>query len=226
MAEMDRKLASRIVQVFFSLILMAAAFFIAAGTLDVPRAWLHFALYFVYLLCNFAVFSIFSPEIIRERSEIKQGTKPWELVFAVLYFVSVLLIYAAAGLDARFGWSYLDLGFCALGVLLFAASAAFITWAMVSNRFFDLMVGNQEGRTAATGGPYAIIRHPGYAGMIVMYASAPLILGSAVSLIPAAALAIAFIWRTGMEDRALQKELAGYAEYAKKSRYRLIPGVW
>jgi protein-S-isoprenylcysteine O-methyltransferase Ste14 len=224
--KMDRKLLSRIIQVLSSLVLMAAVFFIAAGTLDVPRAWLHFALYFVYLLCNFAIFSIFSPNIIRERSEIKQGTKPWELVFAALYFVSVLLIYTVAGLDIRFGWSYLDLSFCILGVLLYAASAAFITWAMVSNKFFDLMVAKQEGREVATGGPYAFIRHPGYAGMIVMYSSASFTLGSAVSLIPAAILAISFIWRTYMEDRTLMKELKGYREYAKNVRYRLIPGIW
>jgi protein-S-isoprenylcysteine O-methyltransferase Ste14 len=226
MAGMNMKLPNRIIQVLSGLVLMAAAFFIAAGTLGVPRAWLHFALYSAYLVANFAVFYKLAPGIIRERSEIKQGTKPWELVFAALYTVSVFAIYAAAGLDARFGWSYLDLSFCILGILLFAASSAFISWAMVSNKFFDLTVAKQEGRKAVNSGPYAIIRHPGYAGMIVMYASAPLVLGSAVSLIPAAILAIAFIWRTALEDATLQKELDGYAEYAKKVKYRLIPGIW
>jgi protein-S-isoprenylcysteine O-methyltransferase Ste14 len=51
-------------------------------------------------------------------------------------------------------------------------------------------------------------------------------LGSGVALAAAAALCAALIVRTALEDRTLQKELEGYADYARRVRFRLLPGVW
>lgn len=224
---MDVKIIKRAFQVFFGLALMGAVFFIAAGRLDIPRAWFFYSLSFIHLLCNFVIFYKFAPDIIRERSEIKPGTKSWDKAFAVGYSLSVLLIHAIAGLDiGRYGWSYLDIRFGGLGVLLYAIGAALITWSMVVNKFFETTVTVVEGHQVVTKGPYAFVRHPGYAGMILMYSSTSLILGSAVSLIPAAILALLFVARTYLEDRTLQQELKGYREYTEKVRHRLVPGVW
>ncbi|WP_279385089.1 methyltransferase family protein [Methanosarcina barkeri] len=75
-------------------------------------------------------------------------------------------------------------------------------------------------------GPYAIVRHPGYAGMILFYGCAPFVIGSLYGLIPALLLAVTFVFRTYFEDRMLYKELPGYREYTKKVRYRLVPFIW
>ena len=103
-----------------------------------------------------------------------------------------------------------------------------VTWAMVSNRFFSTMVRLQtdRGHQVATGGPYRFVRHPGYVGFIVSTIAVPLILGSLYGLILSAASVILMIIRTALEDKTLQTELGGYAEYAKQVRYRLIPHVW
>jgi protein-S-isoprenylcysteine O-methyltransferase Ste14 len=99
---------------------------------------------------------------------------------------------------------------------------------MLINRFFSAVVRIQtdRGQTVVTGGPYRVMRHPGYAGAIIAQIAACVMLGSAWSLVPAAAYAAAFIVRTALEDRMLTRELQGYREYSAYTRYRLFPGIW
>jgi protein-S-isoprenylcysteine O-methyltransferase Ste14 len=75
-------------------------------------------------------------------------------------------------------------------------------------------------------GPYRIVRHPGYSGLILTHLSAPLILGSWYGLIPGMMGAVTLVIRTSMEDRVLKDELEGYKAYSQKTPERLIPGVW
>nr|WP_255678952.1 isoprenylcysteine carboxylmethyltransferase family protein [Methanosarcina sp. DH1] len=118
--------------------------------------------------------------------------------------------------------------FLAVGVVIFIVGWVFVTWAMVENRFFETTVRIQKERKhrAVITGPYAIVRHPGYAGMILYYGCAPLVIGSLYGLIPALLLAVAFVFRTYFEDRMLYEELPEYREYTKKVRYRLVPFIW
>jgi len=221
------KAVIRAIQVLSGLALMAAVFFASAGRLDIPRAWFFYGMSLIHLLCNFVIFYKLAPDIMRERSETKPGIKWWDLAFAVSFTLSVLAIHAVAGLDiGRSGWSNLGPEFGVLGILLYAIGASIITWAMVANKFFETTVTIVKGHQVASGGPYAFVRHPGYVGMILVYSSPSLVLGSAVSLIPAAIVVVLFVGRTYMEDKTLQKELKGYEEYMKKVRYRLVPGIW
>jgi len=224
----DKAIIKRAFQILSFLFLQAAILFFAAGTLDIPRAWLYFGLYLVYLAVNMAVFLKWNPDIIRARSETKL-TKGWDVAFGIVYTVSMVLIPAIAGLDVgRYHWSVLDARFAALGILLFLPGAALITWAMAVNKFFEgtVRIQKDRGQTVVTTGPYAYVRHPGYAGMSLIYIAPPLIIGSAYALIPAAAIVAGLVVRTHFEDRMLLEELDGYAEYAKRVRYRLVPGVW
>jgi protein-S-isoprenylcysteine O-methyltransferase Ste14 len=103
-----------------------------------------------------------------------------------------------------------------------------IVWAMTANAFFAQTVRIQEerGHTVATGGPYRIVRHPGYVASILSQIATPLILGSVWAFIPAGLAALLFVVRTALEDKTLLEELDGYKEYAGRVRYRLLPGVW
>jgi protein-S-isoprenylcysteine O-methyltransferase Ste14 len=132
------------------------------------------------------------------------------------------------GLDVRFQASALGIEYYLAGILLFVASWSFTSWALVVNKFFEgaVRIQKERGHKVVSTGPYAIIRHPGYAGMIVLYLAMPFGLGSLYGLIPALLLAAAFVFRTHFEDEMLQKELKGYKRYAKKTRYKLLPGVW
>ena len=101
-------------------------------------------------------------------------------------------------------------------------------WAMLSNPFLSTIVRIQDdrGHRVATTGPYRFVRHPMYVGVIVLWLSTALILGSWWALVPGLLIAVIFVIRTALEDRMLHAELPGYADYAKQVRYRLVPGVW
>jgi protein-S-isoprenylcysteine O-methyltransferase Ste14 len=116
-----------------------------------------------------------------------------------------------------------------LGNLLIIAGFALLTWAMVANRNFEATVRIQEERAhkVIDSGPYQIVRHPGYTGVIIaFYFGIPMALGSWAAFLVGLVGLITMVVRTALEDRTLQEELAGYKEFTQKTRYRLIPGVW
>ncbi len=140
-----------------------------------------------------------------------------------------LMVMIVAGFDAgRHEWSTMPSWVQFLGFGLFLISWFFSTWALVSNKYFETSVRIQKdrGHKTVSTGPYAIIRHPGYAAFILLYSSSSLILGSWLGLIPASILAGLFVLRTAREDQTLLEELPDYPAYAKKVKYRLLPGVW
>ena len=225
-----KAISKRAVQVLGSIFLLMAVFFLSAGRVDLPRAWFFFCLYFISLLFNIVIFLKFNPEVIRVRSETKwEEMKRWDKLFTVLYIIFVFIIFIVCGLDVgRFQLSSTGMEFLVGGVIIFVVGWGVVVWAMVENKFFETTARIQkerEQRVVSTG-PYAIVRHPGYTGMILYYGCAPFIIGSLYGLIPALLLAIVFIFRTYFEDRMLYKELSGYKEYAKKVRYRLVPFIW
>ena len=99
---------------------------------------------------------------------------------------------------------------------------------MIVNPHFEATVRIQKDREhkVITSGPYKLIRHPGYLGGIVWAMGVPMILGSIYGFIPSLVGIIIFIIPTGLEDKTLLNELEGYAEYSKKVKCRLIPGIW
>lgn len=198
-----------------------------------PRAWLCLVINFFVMFSNIAILAKINPELLNQRGAWKKtkNTKWWDK-WLILPLFGILGFYAPmalAGLDVgRFGWSNLGPGYAIFGIIIYAAGTALITWAMIVNRHFEASVRIQTDRQhkVISEGPYRVIRHPGYVGAIVWVACPPLIIGSLYGLIPAAMAAIVLIVRTILEDKILQKELDGYADYAKAVRYRLIPGVW
>lgn len=220
----------RTTQVLGGLFLLMVMFFLSAGRIDLPRAWLFFGLYFISLLFNMIIILKFNPDLIRVRSEIfRSEMKWWDKLFAVLYTTFLFIMFIVCGLDVgRLHISSTGIDFLAVGLIFFVVGWVFVVWAMVKNEFFETTVRIQKERnhSVVITGPYAIVRHPGYAGMILFYGCTPFIIGSRYGLIPAFLLAVAFVFRTYFEDRMLYEELSGYKEYTKKVRYRLVPFIW
>ena len=167
---------------------------------------------------------------IRERLSPGRGMKGWDKAFYAVYITSIFALLALAPLDAgRFHWSpEIPLWLYAAAYAASGAGLAWSAWARKVNRFFSSVARIQKdrGQCVVTGGPYRYMRHPGYAGFIPLLFALPIMLGSYVALIPAAATLPALLARTYLEDGMLKKELKGYKEYCKKVKYRLIPGVW
>jgi len=166
------------------------------------------------------------PGLTAERQNVEkiQDAKAWDKVLAPLMALSIVFpLMIVAGLDHRFGWSpVFPLWLIVLGIFLIALGYAFSSWAFVENRFFSSVVRIQtdRGHAVCDSGPYRIVRHPGYAGGIV------LALGSLWTLIPAAVALVIAVIRTALEDQTLQEELPRYQEYARRVRYRLFPGIY
>ena len=166
----------------------------------------------------------------RQDPENIRNAKPWDKLLAPLMAVSIAYpVVIVAGLDHRHGWSpefpsWLN----AIGFILIALGYAFATWAFAENRFFYsvVLVRTDRGHVVCDSGPYRFVRHPGYAGNILPLFGMGLALGSLWTLIPAAAASIVTVVRTVLEDRTLQAELPGYREYARRVRYRLLPGIF
>lgn len=172
------------------------------------------------------------PGLLAERQNIEkiQSAKAWDKVLAPLMALSVVFpLVIVAGLDHRCGWSpVFPLWLIVLGFILISLGYAFGVWALVENRFFSSVVRIQadRGHVVCDSGPYRIVRHPGYAGSILPLLGIVLALGSVWTLIPAVVALIIAVIRTALEDQTLQEELPGYRDYARRVRYRLIPGIY
>jgi protein-S-isoprenylcysteine O-methyltransferase Ste14 len=204
--------------------------FLAAGRMDIFRAWLLLGIDYLGVVVISVIFWKITPDLANQRASIKEGTKPWDKVFLAFYFtISLIAFPIVAGLDVgRYHWSELHINYAITGVILFALCVALGSWAIVVNQFFETTVRIQtdRGHKVISSGPYRWVRHPGYLAMVLGTLSASLILGSLYSLIPGGVGIIALLVRTSLEDRTLHEELNGYREYALRVRWRVIPGIW
>lgn len=204
--------------------------FLAAGRLDWIRGWISVALWVVGVSAVGPIVQHYNPSLLKARAKWKRkDTKGFDKIFLAVYLPLVSILPALAGLDAqRYHWSSMPFGLVYVGAILFALALTMIAWVMVINPFAESTVRIQtdRGHTVITTGPYRFVRHPMYVGMILMYISTALILGSVWTLGLASVLAVLVIWRTAREDRTLRQELPGYEPYAAVTPYRLLPGVW
>jgi protein-S-isoprenylcysteine O-methyltransferase Ste14 len=221
-----RSIVSRSVATLLILVLFL---FVPAGSISWARGWL-FLLVVVILLGAAALYLWrINPEIFAARSRIHPGTKRWDRILLGFLFPAMIAIVPVGALDdARFHWSRVSWWFVGLGYFLLTIALAITTWAQAVNRFFEpgVRIQTERGHHVVDTGPYAIIRHPGYLAACLLFAGIALALGSWWALIPAAFAALLIIMRTKWEDRMLHAELDGYAAYAKRVRFRLVPGVW
>ena len=172
------------------------------------------------------------PGLTAERQNVEniQNAKAWDKVLAPLMAVSIgFPMVIVAGLDHRYHWSFeFPLWLIVMGFILIALGYAYAAWALAENRFFSSVVRIQtdRGHVVCDSGPYRFVRHPGYAGNILALFGIVLALGSVWTLIPAAVASIIAVIRTVLEDQTLQEELPGYRDYARRVRYRLMPGIY
>ena len=172
-----------------------------------------------------------NPGLLNVRGHRKlPGTKDWDMILLSIYGIAWILMIVMGAVDIKQGWTgpvatwvYL------LGNLLVIAGFALLTWAMAVNRSFETAVRIQTEREhrVIDAGPYQYVRHPGYTAVIIaFYFGMPMAMGSWVAFGIGLVGLVTMVVRTSMEDRTLQAELPGYAEFTQKTRYRLLPGLW
>jgi len=213
-----------ITSIFFSAVL-----FIVAGRIGYYQGWIFAGTnIFTTMMTFWSVRN--NPELIKERSGIGEGTKSWDKLILGLSAFSYLIYLVISGLDSgRYQWSPdFHWSLYVSGIILTIAGQVIFLTAKKENKFFSTSVRIQKERehTVCNTGVYKIVRHPGYAGMLISMAALPLLTGSVWSIIPASAGIILLIIRTWLEDKTLKKELPGYAEYMQMTKWRLIPKIW
>lgn len=204
---------------------------IISGVWDWWEAWAYAILSILGFIVSRVLAARRNPDIIAERARSMemQDAKPWDKILSPMLAFGGLVILMVAGADMGFGWTppfTINAKLAALAVIVLGY--VFSSWALVENRFFSGVVRIQtdRGHHVVTSGPYRIVRHPGYAGALWVYLAMPILFDSIWAFIPAVFLLGVLVLRTSLEDRTLQAELPGYAEYAKLTRYRLFPGIW
>lgn len=221
-----------IVQMLVFIVLVPFLPLLISRDLDWWQAWV----YALIGIFGFAISRFLAarrhPDLLAERAKFThhEDIKPWDSVLARMVGLGGALIPLVAGLDARYGWPGPDFSLTEelIALTLILTGFAFGTWALMENRFFSgvVRIQKERGHHVISTGPYAWIRHPGYAGALLTYWLTPIFLDSLWTFLPGALLTIVLLIRTDLEDRTLQKELPGYKEYAQKTRYRLLPGMW
>ncbi|NTV35367.1 MAG: isoprenylcysteine carboxylmethyltransferase family protein [Anaerolineaceae bacterium] len=226
------KMIFRIIINFVVFFLVLGAIFPISGRWDWWQAWVCVGLMLAGTLLSRLIVARFNPTLIKERATAgsQANVKPWDrFLMPMVAIIFPLAIFYVAAVEMRIRQSSpipLWANLVAAAVILFGL--VFSTWAMVVNRFFSAVVRIQtdRGQAVCTHGPYRFVRHPGYFGGVVSCLAYPILLGSWWAFVPVGLYLIAIITRTALEDRTLQAELPGYLEYMRKTRFRLIPGIW
>lgn len=204
---------------------MMALFFIPAGTLAYWEAWLYLAVILIpmffalrYLLKN-------NPQLLERRMQMreKEAAQQRVIKFSLLYF---LLAFILPGLDKRWGWSDVPVWVVIAADLLVLLGYAIIVMVFKENQYAARTVRVEEGQKVISSGPYAVVRHPMYVGVVLMYLASPLALGSYWALLPALLIIPILVARIINEEQVLERELNGYHDYQQSTKYRLLPGVW
>ncbi len=216
--------------VLASKVFYAAVLMLSAGRIDWLWGWVYVGIFLAFDIATAIAVIPRHPALLLERMRKGKDVKPWDQVIMRLAAGYLPMAgWIVAGLHDRFGWSpAIPVTAQVVAGVVVALGYALNVWAMWANAFYTPMVRLQaeRGHAVASGGPYRFVRHPGYVGAILFTATLPVLLGSVWALIPAVLAAALFIVRTALEDRTLRAELPGYAEYAERTRYRLLPGVW
>ena len=213
--------------------LFAVALMWPAGTFLWWEAWVLVVLWSLYGLVVISDLLHKDPALLAERLKLiplQKEQKGWDKALMLLFFIAGIGLYLLPGFDVmRYEWSEpLPLWSRVTAMLIHIPCFVLLWWIMRENTYLSqvVKVDKARGHKVITTGPYAVVRHPLYSVVIILLFAVPIALGSRFSLIVSLFLTLLLIVRTYFEDRTLHVELDGYREYAKRTTYRLIPGLW
>lgn len=210
---------------------MAALMFVPAGTIWWAQAWIYLALLGITGILNTTWLYIHDPDLLAQRiaSPVQREQAAWDRIFMSCMIVFFIAWLAIMGLDAvRFQASHVPVWAQAAGAVAILVSQ-YVFWLVFRANSFAapvVKIQQERGHTIATGGPYAIVRHPMYAGAIPFLFGTPLLLGSWYGVALAPVFIVGFGVRAVLEERTLAAQFPDYADYAARVRYRFVPLVW
>jgi protein-S-isoprenylcysteine O-methyltransferase Ste14 len=222
------RLFLRILKGAIGLLIVGALIFIPAGTLSYWQGWAFLA---VFMASNIVILRYLvrkDPVLLERRRKVgpRAEKRFVQKIVMLLLFVIFLALIIFSILDWRFGWSNVPAWVSVLGDALVALGQMIHLRVFRENSFGASTIQKMEGQKVVSTGPYALVRHPMYVGVLVMTAGIPLALGSWWGLLFVLLMTLILIVRILDEEKMLFGELEGYDAYGRSVRYRLVPGVW
>ena len=223
---------TKLIGSFIYLALFPVILFVLAGDWRWIEGWLFSVIFLVMCHSTLLYLYFYDPALLKERfgSPFQSSQKGWDKVLLSLFFVDFLVWFAIMPLDARrFHWSpTFPLWLKAIGTVLLVLSIVLVFEALRENTFAAPVVKMQKerGQTVVSTGMYGVVRHPMYAGALLLFVAGPLLLGSVWGLIVSLILIVTIAVRSIGEEAMLKQELEGYSDYMRRVKWRMIPFVF
>ena len=223
---MDKKLFGSAMLKFFSgLLLMGLLLFLPAGSFAYWQAWLLIGILFVPMFLAGLVMMAKSPDPLRKRLSAKeeQTEQKQVIAFSGLMFLAAFVL---AGLNFRFGWLRQPRWLVWAAAALFLLGYLLYAEVLRENAYLSRTIEVQENQKVIDTGLYGIVRHPMYAATILLFLAMPLVLASPLSFAVMLLYLPIIAKRIRNEEAVLEQGLEGYADYKKRVKYKVIPGIW
>jgi len=196
-----------------------------AGTFNYWQVYIYFAVLVVPMIFVLNYFLRKDPRFLERRARTSEKVKEQKIIQLISLPV-FMLAFIVPGIDRRFGWSDIPFEIIIITDLVILGGYLIIFQVFKQNSFASRIIEIEKSQKVISTGLYAVVRHPMYLGVMIMYLPTPLALGSYWGLIPMALLPVALALRILNEEKVLRENLDGYKEYCEKTRYRLIPYIW
>lgn len=202
-----------------------ALIFIPAGSLRFWNGWLLMAVLFAPWFFSIFYLAVKDPELLEKRLKLKEKDRT-QMSLQVLSFIFYIVVLVIPGLDHRYGWSRVPVWLVWLSAAVVLAGFILCIIVMRQNRYASRVIEIQDGQKLIDTGLYAVVRHPMYMSLIILFIFCPLVLGSFYGLIPTVSIPLLLVIRILNEEKFLREGLPGYLEYTRKVRFRMIPHIW
>ena len=223
---MDVKLFSQAIAKFLGgLLMVGLLLFLPAGSFAYWQGWLLMGILFIPMFIAGLIMMKKAPDLLRKRLDVKEQQAEQKTVIA-LSGVTFLAAFVVAGLNFRFQWIVLPAWVSWAAAVVFLLAYALYAEVLRENVWLSRTIEVQENQKVIDTGLYGIVRHPMYMSTLLLFLSIPLVLGSVLSFIIMLAYIPIIAKRIRNEEKVLEDGLAGYAEYMKRVRYKVIPFVW
>ena len=225
---MTKLITQTFVTFLIGAIVLGLLLFLPAGTLNYWQAWVFIVVFMTSVSAVGLYLSLKDPALLERRKRIGPAAEesPVQKIIMSIAILGNLALLIFSALDYRFQWSQVPGYVSLIGDALIALGLFINVLVFRENSYGASNITVENEQKVISTGPYALVRHPMYGGVLVMLIGVPLALGSGWGLVVLAVITPGLIWRILDEEKVLEKDLSGYREYEHKVRYRLVPYLW
>jgi protein-S-isoprenylcysteine O-methyltransferase Ste14 len=212
----------------YGLVMFGLLLFLPAGTLDYWQAWVFVAVFTAVTGVPTIYLARTNPAALQRR--IRAGpaaeARTAQKIIITASSLGLFGMMAFSAFDHRMGWSSVPAWVSVVGDVLVAAGLTIGMLVIIQNSYAASTVTVETGQTVTSRGVYKFVRHPMYVGNVILMLGVPLALASYWGLLFVIPGVVVLMFRILDEEKLLNQELAGYSEYTRRVRYRLMPYVW